>query len=102
MTECKSPTHKRYRDAVEGLYFQAHLAQQDLTRTLEQARAMADLSKTDKSVGRVLIYRQHELAEVIDRLTFGRDQLAEAEHNVNVHLARGCRNVTDGLARVSA
>jgi hypothetical protein len=86
MTDCKSPTHRRFRDASEGLYFEAHFAQQDLTGLLDTARA-----EDPHNPESALIHRRDKLALVEERMTFARRRFDDAEQAVNAHLVRGCR-----------
>lgn len=88
MTTCKSPAHKRYRQAMEGLYIQAALASKDLVRVLDEARAAAPHNPELE-----LVLKRHKLDEVAERLAFGESELIEAEREVNRHFDRGCRNV---------
>lgn len=88
MTDCKSPTHKRYRDALEGLYIHTYLASQDLDKIRSVAEGTNALEK-----GRAIDARWQEVVAAADRISFARTSLDDAEREVNAHLERGCRNL---------
>lgn len=86
---CKSPAHKQYADALEGFYIQAALAQRDLEKRLDEARA--DANRLGKQPWET--FRPHMIDEAESRLVFAREQLVDAEVAINRHFTRGCRNV---------
>lgn len=86
MTDCKSPAHVHYRDAVDGLYIQARMAQKALDSVIDDAIAENPGNPT-------LADKQHRVDQVIERLTYAQRKYAEAEREVNRHFDRGCRNL---------
>lgn len=90
-TECRSPAHKQYRDALEGLYIQTKLAYRDLGRILEDA---TEGRSDNREIGLELNLVEHKIIDVEERLAFGRQQLADASVVVNRHFDSGCRLLT--------
>ena len=86
--DCKSPAHKRYADAVEGLYIQTWIASRDLAKLLD---GLGGTNADEK--GTALVLSQHKLDEVTERIAFGKSELALATDIVNRHFDRGCRNI---------
>ena len=85
---CKSPAHRRYREALEGLYIQAALAQKDLATVLNECRA-----ENPAEPWRPMTFKQHKLDEATERLAFGRTELEAATRAVDAHIDHGCRNL---------
>lgn len=89
VTTCKSPAHKHYAQAVEGLYIQTWIAYRDLGRLVDSIAIEPD----ELAKGTAIDRNDHKLVEVIERLNFGRREVAEAVVEVNRHFDRGCRNL---------
>jgi hypothetical protein len=100
MAECRSKVHQRYREALEGLYIQTWMAHRDLTAVLgdEELVSRAD----SRAKGEVLTQKLHKVDEVIERLNFGKSELAEAEKALNRHFDSGrCTVLRDIDARLA-
>jgi hypothetical protein len=89
---CKSRTHKRYSDAIEGLFIQTWIALQDLAGQVKLAQE-DELAGEQK--GMYLVLHQHKIDDVIERLRFGKDELRTAEIEVDRHIARGCKALNE-------
>jgi hypothetical protein len=88
VSACKSKTHKRYSDAIEGLFIQTWIALQDLEGQVKLAR---DDELQGEQKGMYLVLHEHKIDDVIERLRFGKDQLRDATIEVDRHIARGCK-----------
>ena len=89
MTTCKSPTHKAYVQAVEGLYIQTWIAKLELDKIMAEAGTGSDA----REKGRFLLNKESQIDEVIERLRFGRSEVNAATVAVDRHFDRGCRAV---------
>ncbi len=86
---CKSPTHRIYRDALETLDVAAALAAKDLSEAREKALRFDEYER----IAAVDRYT----ADAIDRLQWARERVSDATREVNRHFDRGCRNVPSTL-----
>jgi len=92
---CKSKTHVRYGEALEGLYIQTWMAHRDLAKLLEELGGEPGPSghADANSKGTELALNEYKLDAVTDRIAFGKGELEKARRDVDEHLARGCRNM---------
>ncbi len=96
---CKSPAHKQYREALEGLYIQTWMASRDLAKLIDEGDEAWPTRASSLEKGTALARVQHKIEDVEQRLAFGRQQLADAEVVINRHFDRGCRNVPQEVSR---
>jgi hypothetical protein len=89
MSACKSPSHKRYADAIEDMDWAAG----EVARKLHEARSFASSPEP-----RVSMVERHPavssaMDEAMERIVWARQRVADAEAEVNRHFDRGCRNL---------